>query len=166
MSDTEKRLRSLLARAHHSLVEGFHGGEWAATVPDEVTLAAAKEQELALALVREIRDALEWENRGGGWPQEREVAPADPTVPHEDLYSMLVGQVRYSLGRQSYVVGVACDQVRRHWRHLREGERQVIQRDVVEELARYERMGATCGMAMDHAEWMRLVGWIGENMAA
>ena len=30
----------------------------AATVPDEVTLAAAKEQELALALVREIRDAL------------------------------------------------------------------------------------------------------------
>lgn len=91
---------------------------------------------------------------------------SDPTVPHEDLYSLLVGQVRYSLGRQSYVVGVACDQVRRYWRHLREGEREVIRRDVVEELARYERMGATCGMQMDHAEWMRLVGWMSENMAA
>lgn len=166
MSDRETRLRSLLARAHHALLDGFHGGEWAATVPDEVTLAAAKEQELALALVREIRDALGWENRGGGWPRAREVAPADPTVPREDLYSLLVGQVRYSLGRQSYVVGVACDQVRRYWRHLREGEREVIRRDVVEELARYERMGATCGMQMDHAEWMRLVGWMGENMAA
>ena len=73
--------------------------------------------------------------------------------------------MRYSLGRRSYVVGDACSQVRRYWRHLREGERAVVERDVIEELARYERMGSTCGMAMDHAEWERLVAWMAENKA-
>jgi hypothetical protein len=87
----------------------------------------------------------------------------DPQVAHGDLYSLLVGQVRYSLGRRSYVVGDACSQVRRYWRHLREGERTVIERDVVEELARYERMGRTCGDACDQAEWERLVAWMAEN---
>lgn len=87
-------------------------------------------------------------------------------ITHDDLFLLLVGQVRYSLGRSSYIVGVACEQVRRYWRHLDAGEREIVQRDVVEELARYERMGRSCGMDMDHAEWMRLVGWMGENMAA
>ncbi len=97
---------------------------------------------------------------------EEECRPVDdPQVAHADLYSMLVGQVRYSLGRRSYVVGDACSQVRRYWRHLREGERTVIERDVVEELARYERMGRTCGDACDQAEWERLVAWMVENKA-
>jgi hypothetical protein len=165
MSDVETRLRSLLARAHHSLIEGYEGGEWSWYVPDEVTMAAAKEQSQAIDVVSEIRRELGWEVSGDDAGRRAKVNTTDPTVTRDDLFSMLVGQVRYSLGRQSYVVGVACEQVRRYWRHLREGERQVIQRDVVEELARYERMGHTCGMAMDHAEWMRLVGWMGENMA-
>jgi hypothetical protein len=155
-------------RAHATILEGYCGGEWSWYVPDEVTLAAAKEQTQALELVAEMRRTLGWETPEGDDQDLSKLMKKtldDPQVGHADLYSMLVGQVRYSLGRSSYVVGTACDQVRRYWRHLREGERQVIQRDVVEELARYERMGHTCGMAMDHAEWMRLVGWMGENMA-
>jgi hypothetical protein len=165
MSDTETRLRSLLARAHHALLDGFHRGEWGCYVPDEVTLAAAKEQHAALDLVDEIRNVLAWEVGERDYRQYRRVNAPDPTVPHEDLYSMIVGQVRYSLGRRSYVVGDACSQVRRYWRHLREGERAVVERDVVEELARYERMGRTCGDACDQAEWERLVAWMAENKA-
>ncbi len=89
----------------------------------------------------------------------------DPQVTHADLYSLLVGQVRYSLGRRSYVVGDACSQVRRYWRHLREGERSVIERDVVDELSRYECIGRTCGDPCDQAEWERLVAWMAENKA-
>jgi len=55
--------------------------------------------------------------------------------------------------------------VRRYWRHLREGERAVIERDVVEELSRYERMQRTCGEQIDQREWERLVAWITENKA-
>jgi hypothetical protein len=84
-------------------------------------------------------------------------------VLHDDLFSMLVGQVRYSVGRQSYIVGVACDQVRRYWRHLSPDERVVVERSVTDELARYERMGQTCGMEMDHRQWVALAAWMAEN---
>ena len=75
MSDTETRLRSLLARAHHALLDGFYGGEWGWYVPDEVTLAAAKEQDQALALVDEIRAALGWPAAEGELGKRREAHP-------------------------------------------------------------------------------------------
>jgi hypothetical protein len=167
-TETVEQLRSLLKRSHHAILEGYCGGEWSWYVPDEVTLAAAKEQTQALELVAEIRRACGWETpEGEDQDLSRLVKKTldDPQVGHADLYSMLVGQVRYSLGRSSYVVGSACDQVRRYWRHLREGERAVVERDVVEELARYERMGRTCGERIDQREWERLVSWMAENKA-
>ena len=75
MSDVETRLRSLLARAHHALLDGFHGGEWGWYVPDEVTLAAAKEQDAALELVAEIRAALGWPVAEGELDGRREPRP-------------------------------------------------------------------------------------------
>jgi len=168
VSDTEASLRSLLARAHHALLEGYCGGEWSWYVPDEVTLAAAKEQSQALELVAEMRRVLGWETPEGDDQDLSRLVKKTidaPQVAHADLYSMLVGQVRYSLGRSSYIVGDACSQVRRYWRHLREGERAVIERDVAEELARYERMGSTCGDPCDQSEWERLVAWMAENKA-
>jgi hypothetical protein len=162
------KLHNLLRRAHSTILEGYCGGEWSWYVPDEVTLAAAKEQTQALELVNEMRRACGWGIPEGDDQDLSKLVKktiADPQVAHADLYSMLVGQVRYSLGRSSYIVGDACSQVRRYWRHLREGERAVIGRDVVEELARYERMGRTCGDACDQSEWERLVAWMAENKA-
>lgn len=52
------RLRSMLNRAHHSLAEGFVGGEWAASVPEEVCYAAAREHDEAVELIAEIRREL------------------------------------------------------------------------------------------------------------
>jgi hypothetical protein len=167
-TETVEQLRSLLKRAHHALLEGYCGGEWSWYVPDEVTLAAAKEQTQALELVNEMRLALGWGIPEGEDQDLSKLVKKTidaPQVAHADLYSMLVGQVRYSLGRSSYIVGDACSQVRRYWRHLREGERAVVERDVVEELARYERIGQTCGDACDQAEWERLVAWMAENKA-
>lgn len=87
----------------------------------------------------------------------------DVTVTRDDLFSLLVGQVRYSLGRSSYIVGTACDQVRRYWRHLDAGEREVIERSVTSELDRYDRAGQPCGMGIDHRQWVALVAWMAEN---
>jgi hypothetical protein len=167
-TETVEQLHGLLVRAHATILEGYCGGEWSWYVPDEVTLAAAKEQAQALELVNNIRLALGWETPEGGDQDLSKLVKKTldaPQVAHADLYSMLVGQVRYSLGRSSYIVGDACSQVRRYWRHLREGERAVVERDVVEELDRYERMGRTCGDSCDQREWERLVVWIAENKA-
>ena len=87
----------------------------------------------------------------------------DVTVTRDDLFSMLVGQVRYSLGRSSYIVGTACEQVRRYWRHLDAGEREVIERSVTSEFDRYDRAGQPCGMDIDHRAWTFLVAWMAEN---
>jgi len=167
-TETVEQLHSLLMRAHATILEGYCGGEWSWYVPDEVTLAAAKEQTQAFELVAEMRRALGWETPEGDDQDLSRLVKKTidaPQVAHADLYSMLVGQVRYSLGRSSYIVGDACCQVRRYWRHLREGERAVIERDVVEELSRYERMQRTCGEQIDQREWERLVAWITENKA-
>lgn len=72
MSDREAKLLELLARAHHALLDGYMGGEWGWYVPDEVTLAAAKEQDQALALVAEIRKALGWPAAEGELDGRRE----------------------------------------------------------------------------------------------
>jgi hypothetical protein len=96
VSDTEtvEQLRSLLRRAHATILEGYCGGEWSWYVPDEVTLAAAKEQTQALELVAEMRRALGWETPEG---EDQDLSKLvnktldAPQVAHADLYSMLVG---------------------------------------------------------------------------
>lgn len=73
--DEIAKLRKLLERAHHALLDGFHGGEWGWYVPNEVTLAAAKEQHAALELVAEIRTALGWPASEDEFGKRREAHP-------------------------------------------------------------------------------------------
>lgn len=86
-----------------------------------------------------------------------------PTVDHHDLYQMLVSHVRYAMGRRSYITASAIATVKRYWPHLKAGERDVILRDVREELSRYERMKALLGDKCDHDGWVALVEWMQEN---
>lgn len=88
------------------------------------------------------------------------------TVSHEDLYQMLVSHVRYAMGRRSYITSSAVEAVKRYWPHLKTGERDVILRDVKEELSRYERMKALLGDKCDHDGWVALVGWMQEQKEA
>lgn len=85
-------------------------------------------------------------------------------IPVEDLFSMLLGQVRYSMGRMSYIVGVCSRHVHEYWPRLQASQRGVLLRDVTEELARYEQAGRKCGMDFDHREWVALREWMREHL--
>ena len=51
-------------------------------------------------------------------------------VVQEDLYTLLVGQLRYSLGRRSYIVGVTADLVRKYARDLTANQRDTLLADL------------------------------------
>ena len=81
-------------------------------------------------------------------------------VPQPTLYLLLVSAIRYALGRSTYIVGSTCETVRAFWPHMTEVNREVLLRDVEEELVRVVRDGRTLGMQMDHDEWSRLALWM------
>ncbi len=80
-----------------------------------------------------------------------------PEVRTEDVFTMLVGSVRYAMGRQTYIVKDTCDMVRRYRRHIPEEQVMIIIRDVQREVEMVERQGGTLGADFDHAEWKKLV---------
>lgn len=85
-------------------------------------------------------------------------ADKDPRVSKRDLWLMMLCTVRYAMGRQSYVVGEACDLVRTH-RHWLAPEQVVqIAREIREELEYAARCGRTVGGTIDDAAWRRLLG--------
>ena len=77
--------------------------------------------------------------------------PMDPIV--------LVGAVRYALGRATYIVSDVAVEVRRCWPLLDARDRAVIRRDLAEAL--FGR--GPLGMQMDHDVWVRLLAWIDEQ---
>jgi hypothetical protein len=81
-------------------------------------------------------------------------------ITQDDLFTVVVALVRYSLGRRSYVVGQACDLVKHYGPMLAPGELEVVRRDIAEELNRTESRNATLGDKCDHESWKRLVAWI------
>ena len=85
-------------------------------------------------------------------------------ISKDDLETMVVCTVRYSLGRRSYIVGDAAGIVRWSWDDLRPGIRSVVLRDVSEAIERAESGGTTVGMQMDHDVWVLLGSWMRENL--
>jgi hypothetical protein len=78
-------------------------------------------------------------------------------VGSADLYTLLVGSVRYALGRSSYITATTADIVRRHWRDLDAGQREVVLRDLREAIDDADRRCAPVGMRCDHEGWVALV---------
>lgn len=83
-------------------------------------------------------------------------------ISKDDLETMVVCTVRYSLGRRSYIVGDAASIVRYCWADLRPSMQAVIFRDVSEAIERAESGGTTVGM--DHDVWVLLRSWMRENL--
>lgn len=76
--------------------------------------------------------------------------------PH-DLWIMLLGYVRYSMGRMSSAPSHARGLVRAYGQHVEPAQLEQIRREVAEELATYERMGKTLGHDCDHKTWRGVV---------
>lgn len=74
------------------------------------------------------------------------------TIEKSDAFLFLVSAVRYALGRRSYIVGWACEQVRAIAPHLENFQRQVI----VESICRCEDFGDK----YNEKEWLKLLNWL------
>jgi hypothetical protein len=74
----------------------------------------------------------------------------------DELYMMLVSTVRYSMGRQTYMVGEACNLVRKFWKVLDRGMKEVVLRDLNHELELCDRLDRKLGADFDHREWVSL----------
>jgi len=66
---------------------------------------------------------------------------------------LLVCAFRYALGRRTYVVGVVAGEIHRNWTRLRDSDRDLIVREILEYQARYGNLGHAC----DEQEWMSIV---------
>lgn len=67
--------------------------------------------------------------------------------------ALVISAVRYALGRSTYIVGVTVNEVIRLWPEFSTRTRKTIARDVSAHLA-YDPLP---GMAMDQADWLRLM---------
>lgn len=74
------------------------------------------------------------------------------TLARQDVYMFLVSAVRYALGRRSYIVGWACEQVRAIAPKLEDFQRRVI----IESIRGCEDYGDR----HSEREWLRLLEWL------
>lgn len=70
---------------------------------------------------------------------------------------VVVSAVRYALGRKTYIVGMTVDLVINLWPNLDDGDREIIRRDVSEELALWQRVPDFGPHQCDIDEWRRLL---------
>lgn len=79
------------------------------------------------------------------------------TLNNQEFFVLIVSAVRYAMGRATYVVGETCDIVKKHLAVLTPEQKQMLARDIEDEIKRAEREGKILGMSLDHAEWSNLV---------
>jgi len=81
-------------------------------------------------------------------------------VPPHDLWILVLGYVRYSMGRRSSAPSLAAGYVRVYWSAFSAGAREQIRREVTEEVERFERSKLTLGDDCDHQVWRELIAWM------
>ena len=74
-----------------------------------------------------------------------------------DEEQMLIGAVRYALGRMTYIVSDTCNFVAKVKDKLSYQCKDIIIRDIEEEIERCHSLGISCGMDFDEHNWMNLL---------
>lgn len=67
--------------------------------------------------------------------------------------SILVCAFRYALGRATYVVSIVVNELHSNWSELRESDRELIVREILEHKKKFGKIGHD----IDEREWMTLV---------
>ena len=75
----------------------------------------------------------------------------------EDLSAMLLGAVRYALGRRTYIVNWTCEFITKNVHLLTEKDKKVIIRDIKDQ----ERFGY--GDKCDKNDWLKLLKFLEGN---
>lgn len=86
--------------------------------------------------------------------------PAAESITHADLFSFLHCSINYALGRQTYVVGVVCDQVMKYWTRLAASEQHTLLRNLKADIESYDRAGRKIGDDCDDKAWRNLLAFI------
>ncbi len=81
---------------------------------------------------------------------------ADITISKDRLYMLTVSALRYALGRASYIVGDTIQFISDYWKYLDAGMREVILRDLGDEIRKAEELKYKLGHDHDHNAWLRL----------
>lgn len=85
------------------------------------------------------------------------------TVNSDDFNVLLICTVRYAMGRMSFIVGQTSGFVKNYWPTLTASTKEVIIRDVNDELDKVLRNNGFLGAKMDHDVWVNLLNWMQAN---
>lgn len=83
---------------------------------------------------------------------------------HPDYGTIVLCAVRYCFGRQTYMPSLVIQYVKEHWGDLDQGVKDIIQRDVKEELAHEEKTSGWLGDKYDVQIWRDFLWWMNERM--
>ena len=79
--------------------------------------------------------------------------PSGVIMAVQHLQTLIVCAFRYALGRATYVVSIVVKEIHSNWRELREADRELIVREILEHKERHGKIGHE----MDEREWMTIV---------
>lgn len=76
---------------------------------------------------------------------------------------LAINATRYAMGRMTYTVQDTCEFLIHNLHRFDKGVRRVILDDIRDEINLAERRGTTLGMAMDHAQWKKVLKHFAED---
>lgn len=90
--------------------------------------------------------------------------PLGVLITREDLSKMLLHEVRYALGRLTWVSSDSRRRVKLFWPHIEPQTRKIIARDVREYVERLDRRGESLTLAAEIRiaadDWKPLLAWM------
>lgn len=78
-------------------------------------------------------------------------------IEEHDLDMILMGYLRYSMGRMTYMVPHCCATLSKYIPKMDIARQKWFVHEIERELERYERNNAVMGMPCDHKMWQDLV---------
>lgn len=84
-------------------------------------------------------------------------------IERHEYFALLVGTVRYALGRRSYAVGETIEIVKKYWSSLHYGQRDILIKDVSDWVfEKYQHWVPEEDQAVTR-EWVELQNWMLAN---
>lgn len=97
------------------------------------------------------------------WEESPEKKATDKEEPHKDYGTIVLCAVRYCFGRKTYMPSLVIGYVKEHWKDLSQGDRDLILRDVGEELVLEDRSPGWLGSKYDVQTWKDFHWWMSET---
>jgi hypothetical protein len=77
------------------------------------------------------------------------------TIHKNDMWTLLLSTIRYSMGRTTYMTSLAPELVLRYKDYLTPRQLSQIADEIEKEIKIYERSGRTLGDPSDHSSWKK-----------